>query len=84
MDNVFKQKLVQLLNSIFDSQTVKLLSKAREIVPTVTPEDVLQPMDDVKLEENASFRFEEGVLFGMGEMKAAVLALIKDVQEEIN
>lgn len=43
------------------------MSLGTTIVPGLTKEDLLQPMDYDELEENPSFRFEEGVLNGIGE-----------------
>lgn len=48
-----------------EHQRGKLLKIAREILPYVTPEDIMQPNDYPDLEENPRFRYEEGVLQGM-------------------
>lgn len=54
-------------------QKKKLLRTAREIVPYVTGDDILQPCDFKELEQNPYFRYEEGVLEGLQSAFAAYL-----------
>ena len=44
---------------------LKLMALGREIVPTLTEEDLLQPNDFPNLENNPLFRYEEGLLAGI-------------------
>lgn len=70
--------LLELLNTLFEKQQKKLLALGREIIPEMTSEDLLQPMDFSLLELNPLFRFEEGLLMGIGETRAAILSYLKD------
>lgn len=46
-------------------QRTKLLEVAKEVIPHITEEDILQPFDYPALENNANFRYEEGILSGL-------------------
>jgi len=46
-------------------QQEKLLKMAREIVPQVTLDDLMQPNDFPELENHPIFRYEEGILHGL-------------------
>lgn len=46
-------------------QQEKLLKLAREIVPQVTLDDLMQPNDFPELENHPVFRYEEGILHGL-------------------
>jgi hypothetical protein len=60
-----KQTFFESMQGAIDYQREKLLKMGRAIVPTLTPEDILQPNDYLELEQNPCFRYEEGVLQGM-------------------
>lgn len=66
---------LKLIDEIVEQQQRKLLALGRQIVPTLTEEDVLQPMDYPELEYNALFRHEEGILAGMHTIRTALLTL---------
>lgn len=68
-------KVEQLLIEMVEQQRKHLFVLGRRIVPTLTPEDILQPNDYVELENHAAFRYEEGVLAGLQGALAAVRAL---------
>ena len=68
----------QLLEELADTQQRLLLSYGRRLIPTLTPEDMLQPNDYPELEANPHFRYEEGVLAGILTAQAALRALKKD------
>ncbi len=53
----------------------KLLSMGRRIIPTLTPEDMLQPNDYPELEHHPEFRYQEGVLTGI----QAAIALVRSM-----
>lgn len=53
------------LEQMIEQQQKKLLNCGRQIVPTLTSEDVLQPNDYPELENHPVFRYEEGVLSGL-------------------
>jgi hypothetical protein len=63
-----------LLEEIAGMQRKKLLSLARRIVPTATPEDILQPNDYPELESHPEFRYEEGLLAGVQTAQMALRA----------
>lgn len=55
----------ELLQELIKGQKKKLMRCAEAIVPHITEEDVLQPNDFPELENNPTFRYEEGVLEGL-------------------
>jgi hypothetical protein len=65
----------KLIEEIAESQRKSLLQLGRRIVPTLTPEDVLQPNDYPELENHPEFRYEEGVLAGILTVQMALRAL---------
>lgn len=64
----------QNLQQMIDQQKKKLYSIAKRLVPTVTPEDLLQPQDYPLLEEHPEFRYEEGILAGLESALSAFYA----------
>ncbi|MCH9811429.1 hypothetical protein K0U07_01540 [bacterium] len=64
----------ELLEEMLEHQQKKLYKIAREIMPSVTEEDLLQPFDYPELENNPHFRYEEGILHGILSTRAALLA----------
>lgn len=72
------QPLIELLDQITQMQKKKLLELGRIFVPTLTEEDVLQPMDYPQLEHNPAFRYEEGVLEGIHTVRSALLAYFNE------
>lgn len=64
--------LESVLNELIEMQKKRLLSHGRRFVPTLTPEDMLQPMDYEVLETNPEFRYEEGILAGLLSAEAAL------------
>ncbi|WP_201456263.1 hypothetical protein [Chlamydia sp. 17-3921] len=73
-----KNKLICLINEIYENQYKKVQKIGEELIPNITSEDLLQPMDFLELETSPRFRFEEGVLSGIGEVRAALLAFFSD------
>ena len=70
-----KEEIKQLVDEIVEGQKKKVLKCGRTFVPTLTTEDVLQPVDYPELENNPHFRYEEGVLEGIQTVRTALLAL---------
>ncbi|WP_420421026.1 hypothetical protein [Simkania sp.] len=70
--------LVELFDELIAFQEKKLLDYAAEIIPNVTPDDILQPNDYDELENHPFFRYEEGVLKGIQTAKMAVLAKVRE------
>lgn len=61
-----------LLNELIEGQKKSLLNLGRRIIPTLTPEDVLQPNDYPQLECHPEFRYEEGILAGLQTAQTAL------------
>jgi hypothetical protein len=68
----------KLFDALVEGQKRKLLHFAQKIVPHVTSDDLLQPNDFPALEQNALFRYEEGVLEGLLTARMAYLAQKKE------
>lgn len=62
-----------------EQQKKRLLQHGRRHIPTLTPEDMLQPNDYPELEENPEFRYEEGILAGILSLQAALQAKSKEL-----
>lgn len=74
----------KLADEISEQQSKKLLAYGRRIVPTLTPEDMLQPNDYPELEHHPEFRYEEGILAGINSLKIALQALHNDIKSQSN
>lgn len=68
----------QLFDELIQAQQEKILACARQIIPYITADDILQPNDFPELENHPYFRYEEGVLEGLMSARAAYLAQIRD------
>ncbi len=66
----------ELLTELIEQKKDSLLHTGRRIVPTLTPEDLLQPNDYPELENHPHFRYEEGILAGLQMALAALRAEI--------
>lgn len=75
------QSIETTLEEIAAMHRKNLLSLARRIVPTATPEDILQPNDYPELDRHPEFRYEEGLLAGI---QTAQMALRAKKNEEIS
>jgi len=62
----------KLIMDMIRHQEAKVFAIAREIIPHVTPEDLLNPQDFPALERNSRFNFEDGLLAGL---KATLIAV---------
>lgn len=67
-----------LFDSLVEAQKAKVLACAQRIIPTITPEDLLQPNDFPELEFHPHFRYEEGILEGLATARMAYLAQVRD------
>lgn len=72
----------ELIESLIEDHRKKIFKHARDIVPKITPDDILQVNDFPILEENPFFRYEEGILEGLLTVKMAFLAWKKDKQRK--
>ncbi len=55
----------QLLQRMIDQQRAKVLKLAREAVPYLSPEDVMNPNDFPQLKAHPTFDYEDGILAGL-------------------
>lgn len=67
-----------LINEIIRLQQKKLLSLAKQVVPQLTEDDLLQPNDFPELENHPVFRYEEGILTGIQTVQMALRALKRE------
>lgn len=65
--------MISLLDELIAQQKKTLLATAQRIVPGVVEDDLLQPNDFPALELHPYFRYEEGVLAGLLQARAALL-----------
>lgn len=72
-----KEEIIKMLEEIAQGQQKKLLKCGTTFIPTLTSDDILQPIDYPELELNPHFRYEEGVLEGILTVRAALLALFQ-------
>lgn len=66
-----------LVEEMRREQQKKLLQLGRQIIPTLTPEDLLQPNDYPELENHPYFRYEEGLLHGIQSVEMAIRCELK-------
>ena len=71
------ENIDRILEELIAQQQNKLLSFAREIRPTTTSDDLLQPNDYPELENHPYFRYLEGILQGMQGAQMAIRANFK-------
>ncbi|MHB1846766.1 MAG: hypothetical protein ACYCWW_18245 [Deltaproteobacteria bacterium] len=55
----------RLLEGMIEQQRRKVLALARELVPSLTSEDVLNPDGYPALAESGRFNYEDGILAGL-------------------
>lgn len=63
-----------LLQQMVDQQRAKVLRLAREAVPNLGPDDVLNPHDHPELKAHPTFEFEDGILSGLISAQIAIRA----------
>jgi hypothetical protein len=63
-----------LLEEMITQQRAKVLRLAREAVPNIGPEDVLNPHDFPELRAHPTFEFEDGLLSGLVAAQVALRA----------
>ncbi len=64
----------ELLDRMIDQQRAKVLKLAREAVPHLSAEDVLNPFDFPELKAHPTFEYEDGILAGLISAQIAVRA----------
>ena len=75
MNNLQWKVIDDLLEEMVNEQRNKLLTFGRRVIPTLTPEDMLQPNDYPALENHPHFRYEEGILAGLQSSQIAFRSL---------
>ena len=70
--------MLEIFDELVKQQNDRLLSIAREILPYLTADDILQPNDFPELEGHSEFRYEEGVLEGLLTARMAYLAKLSE------
>ncbi len=73
-DEPFFHAAEALLEEMITQQRVKVLRLAREAVPNIGPEDVLNPHDFPELRAHPTFEFEDGLLSGLVAAQVALRA----------
>lgn len=73
MDDFFRAAEA-LLEQMISQQRTKVLRLAREAVPNIGPEDVLNPHDFPELKAHPTFEFEDGLLSGLVAAQVALRA----------
>ncbi len=69
--------ILNLLEELEIHQKKHLMNFAKQFVPNITEEDILQPNDYSVLENNPLFRYEEGVFHGVLATISAIQAVLK-------
>jgi hypothetical protein len=72
-------EIEKVLLELIEHQNKELLKLGRRIVPTLTPEDMLQPNDYRVLENHPAFRYEEGFLSGLQTVQMALRAIKNEI-----
>jgi hypothetical protein len=68
----------RMFEQMIDQQRRKVLKLAREAVPNIGPEDVLNPHDFPELKAHPTFEYEDGLLAGL---VAAHIALRAEIHQ---
>jgi hypothetical protein len=66
-----------LFNSMIDQQRAKVIRLARQAVPHISSEDVMNPDDFPELKAHPTFEFEDGILAGLVSAQMALRAELK-------
>jgi hypothetical protein len=69
----------RLYDKMIDQQRKKVLRLAREAVPYISPEDVMNPDDFPELKAHPTFEFEDGILAGLVSAQVALRAELKSL-----
>ena len=71
-----------VFDELAEGQRERLARFAREYIPNITADDLLQPNDFPVLENHPYFRYEEGVLEGILSARMAYLAWMKEKEKK--
>jgi len=70
-----------LLEGMIEQQRAKVLKLAREALPHLSAEDVLNPFDFPELKAHPTFDYEDGVLAGLISAQIALRAELRELSE---
>lgn len=70
----------KLYEKMVEQQRAKVLRLAREAVPHISSEDVMNPMDFPALKQHPTFEYEDGLLNGL---IAAQIALRAEIRQRV-
>jgi hypothetical protein len=60
-----EKRVDELFDGMIEQQRAKVLRLAREALPYLSPEDVLNPDDHPELKAHPTFDYEDGILAGL-------------------
>lgn len=66
---------------MIEQQRVKVLKLAREALPHLGPEDVLNPIDFPELKAHPTFEYEDGILAGLISAQIALRADLRSAAD---
>jgi hypothetical protein len=70
-----------LLERMIEQQRAKVLKLAREALPHLSAEDVLNPFDFPELKAHPTFDYEDGILAGLISAQIALRAELRELSE---
>jgi hypothetical protein len=73
-----------LLERMIEQQRAKVLKLAREALPHLSAEDVLNPFDFPELKAHPTFDYEDGILAGLISAQIALRAELRELSEHAN
>lgn len=83
MDDACAKRALAVADTLFDGmirqQRAKVLRLAREAVPNIGPEDVLNPHDFPELKAHPTFDYEDGQLAGLVAAQIALRAELRSM-----
>ena len=65
---------LEIIEELVKGQIQRMHEFSKKFYPQITPDDLWQPNDFPLLENNPLFRYEEGILCGLLQAKAALNA----------
>jgi hypothetical protein len=71
----------RLFDQMIEQQRSKVLKLAREAVPHLSPEDVLNPNDFPELKAHPTFEYEDGILAGLVAAQIALRAELRGLAD---
>jgi hypothetical protein len=71
----------RLFDQMIEQQRSKVLKLAREAVPHLSPEDVLNPNDFPELKAHPTFEYEDGILAGLVAAQIALRTELRRLED---